>query len=63
MEDTSQSFVTRFKGNKEKTSKGVDASSQEVLHHADGEVADEEATNHGDAGQLTGAEERVCQEP
>jgi hypothetical protein len=57
-----QSFVMCSRAGSDKRSKGAEEASQDVMQQAgDGEV-NEEATSHGAAGQLTGAEERTCQE-
>jgi hypothetical protein len=65
-EDGTESFVLKFRGDNEKRSRGADASSHEVQHiqqEDGGAEEEEEATSPGAAGQLTGADDRACQEP
>jgi hypothetical protein len=62
-EEGSQSFVILFRGEGEKKSKGWEVISQEVQQAREEEEVEKDATSHGAAGQLTGAEECACQEP
>ncbi|KAM0848337.1 hypothetical protein ACQ4PT_054446 [Festuca glaucescens] len=64
MDEGGQSFVLRFRGHGGKRNKVPDGSSQEVMQSVEEDKeAEEEATSHGAAGQLTGTEDRTCQEP
>ena len=62
MDDGSQSFIIRFGGGSDKRTKGPGATSQEVNQEEEDIVVDEEATSPGAAGQLTGTDDRACQE-
>jgi hypothetical protein len=59
--DSSSSFVVLLNFGSDKKYYGIEATAQE---EEDGdEVTDKEATIQGAAGQLTGANDRACQEP
>ncbi|KAK1609925.1 hypothetical protein QYE76_033598 [Lolium multiflorum] len=62
-DDTSQNFVIRFRGTKERKSQTDLEASGEVVQQTQEEGKEAEATSPGAAGQLTGAEERACQKP
>jgi hypothetical protein len=64
MEEGGQSFVIRFRGNEGKRNKALEDNSQEVQQNVEEDKEEEqEATSHGAAGQLTGADDRACQKP
>jgi hypothetical protein len=63
MEEGSQSFIIRFRGDGAKRTRGSEATSQEVQQGMDGEEEQKEATSPGATGQLTGTEDRACQKP
>jgi hypothetical protein len=64
MEDGSQSFIIKFRGDGDKRNKVAAAeSSQEVHQEVGQEDQKKEATSQGAAGQLTGTDDRACQEP
>jgi hypothetical protein len=60
--DGGQSFIIMFMGSHNKRNKVTEERSQEVEQQDEGnEEENSEATSHGAAGQLTGANDSACQ--